>query len=402
MSVRFQFAGSLPPSKSLQIRALLLQAYEPRIHIPMLSSCEDVQAMSAACHALRSDAPQVQADCGEAGLVLRLCLAFASRRGGVTYLRGSPRLLARPHDELLRALRELGTEIEMSPSSDALIVRSPGRAWRPCSQPLSLAGGTSSQFASALLLNAWDLPFALQIVVGREPVSQGYLAMSRHMAGQFGLQIEDDGDGMLTVPPGQRIVAGVASGEADVSSAFAVVALAAVAGHAHIHNFPLHSQQPDAAFVDLLRRMGVAITLDGEGLQACRAEDPLRPLSADVSGCPDLVPVLAVLCALADGRSRLFGAPHLRGKESDRIATSASLLRMLGRAVEETDDGLVIDGRPFVQTDALTPLRFDAGRDHRLVMAAAVARYAGFPVAIENLRAVDKSFPEFLDIAGLR
>lgn len=403
MSPAFHFAGVLPPSKSLVIRSLLLRLYAPQIRIPVLSACADVQAMAAACQALRqpcTDDKPAQVDCGEAGLVLRLCLAYAARRPGTTRLTGSARLLARPHDELVRALAQLGAQVD--PTADALIVRAPRDGWRDPGQPLALAGGTSSQFASALLLNAWALPFALRLHVGREPVSQGYLAMSLRMARRFGMQIDDDGDGTLSVPAQQQPIAGEAESEADVSSAFAVAALAAVAGQAQIENFPIASQQPDAAFVDFLRQMGVPVVLDAHGLRVTRAPAPLRPLRADVAGCPDLVPVLSVLCALANGESLLYGAPHLRGKESDRIATSAALLRLIGRQVEERSDGLRIVGRAFGAVDTAQPLHFDAGRDHRLVMAAAVARHAGFPLAIASLAAVDKSFPEFLTIAGLR
>lgn len=402
MSTRFDFSGRLPPSKSLLIRALLLQAYQSRITLPVLSACDDVQKMAAASLLLRSDESPLHIDCGEAGLVLRLCLAYAARRPGTTILYGSPRLLARPHHELVSALRQLGATVMMCTTQDALLVQSSPQGFRDPGQPLALSSSTSSQFASAIVLNAWSLPFALRLHIGADPVSLGYLQMSLRMAAGFGLQVDDDGLGTLTIPPQQAVRAGPAESEADVSSAFAVAALAAVAGTARIENFPAQSQQPDAAFVDFLRTMGVPLVLDARGLSVARPDAALRPLQADVASCPDLVPVLSVLCALADGVSVLHGAPHLRGKESDRIATSAALVRRLGRDVEERGDGLQILGRPMTDRDREPALRFDAGRDHRLVMAAAVAKHAGFSLRIDSLHAVDKSFPEFLDIAGLR
>ena len=89
MSDAFFFRGPLPPSKSILIRYLLLQGYAPDLQPPWLSACDDVQVMQAAIAALTArpspsaaTTPIVEADCGEAGLVLRLCLAFAARRGG--------------------------------------------------------------------------------------------------------------------------------------------------------------------------------------------------------------------------------------------------------------------------------------------------------------------------------
>lgn len=401
----FAFAGPLPPSKSLLIRQLLLKLYEPRIELPLLSQCQDVVAMQGACQALQAaESPRV-VDCGEAGLVLRLCLGYAARQGGDYLLTGSPRLIERPHETLLAILRTLGAQVEFVQSAGpsphegpALRVKSAG--WREVSTPLPLVGGLSSQFASSLLLNAWRLPFALRLEVGEAPISAGYLEMSIDVARRFGMDVQRESPAVLLIPPHQQITPAAGTAEADVSSAFAVAALAAVAGTAVITNFPQHSLQPDLAFIPILAQMGIPISLAANGLHVSLGER-LRPIDVNVGGCPDLVPVLAVLCALADGRSRLYGAPHLRGKESDRVATTAALLAALGRACTPLPDGLEILGQPLCAADRARPCAFDAGSDHRLVMAAGVAARAGFPLAIRGLAAVRKSFPEFLAIAGI-
>lgn len=403
MSRPFRFLGPLPPSKSILIRYLLLRGYAPQLALPPLSDCADVRVMQAAMSGLAA-APAgsqtvIAIDCGEAGLVLRLLLAYAARRGGRFLLHGSSRLLARPHTPLLQALRELGSEISLDESGAALRLHS-AQGFVPPRRSLSLVGGSSSQFASALLLNAWQLPFALDLDLGDEPVSAGYLGMSLHIAAQLGMHIDCQAGGRLHIAAGQVLQPQPLLAEADVSSALAVAALAAVAGQAHITNFPRHSLQPDAGFVALLAKMGIPLRLADDGLHVgAVAPLELRPLCEDVGGCPDVVPVLAVLCGLAAGESTLYGAPHLRGKESDRIAETAALLRLLGREVSERDDGLRIAGQPISAADRERRVAFDAGRDHRLVMAAAVARWAGFAIEIHGQQAVDKSFPEFRQIA---
>lgn len=416
----FCFSGAIPPSKSLLIRHLLLTLYEPQITLPISSACADVVAMQAACDSFRMARPNAQANsqvdsqadsqrspqripCGEAGLVLRLCLGYAARTGGDFLLCGTPRLLARPHEPLLSVLRQLGAEItlQQAPQSPGLRVRS--RGFQPASSPLSLRGGLSSQFASSLILNAWSLPFPLVIHCDEEPVSEGYLELSLQVARQFGMTVtvQKESDQMtLIVKEGQQLQPGVAEAEADVSSAFAVAALATVAGAAQIDNFPQHSRQPDHCFVAILQKMGVPIELSAQGLSVGKAER-LLPISVNLGGAPDLAPVLAVLSSLAHGRSLLFGAPQLRGKESDRIATTSALLTTLGRKHTPREDGIEIEGQPLTESDRSRPLRFDASGDHRLVMAAAVARWAGFPIEVTGLSAVHKSFPEFVAIAGL-
>lgn len=402
----FAFRGCLPPSKSLLIRHLLLTLYEPRIEIPILSACHDVVVMQRTCAGLRSAAevstPR-EVQCGEAGLVLRLLLGYAARRGGDYRFIGAPRLFDRPHGPLLSALRALGARIdsESTPRGPALRLSSSGFV-EPAA-PLAFLGALSSQFQSSLILNAWGLPFALCLRCDAEPVSQGYLDMSIDVARRFGMTVEIEPRGAetwLRIPPEQRPQPGTCSAEADLSSAFAVAAVAAVAGRAEIENFPAHSLQPDRAFVELLQAMSVPCELGDFGLRVGTSA-ALRPLEADLGGSPDLFPVLAVLCALADGRSRLYGAPQLRGKESDRVATTATLLGALRRRVIPHDDGMEIFGQPISEADRRQPAAFDAGSDHRLVMAAAVAARAGFPLAVSGVAAVAKSFPEFLSIIGI-
>lgn len=397
----FSFSGTIPPSKSLLIRGLLLQLTEPAVTLPVLSRCSDVVAMQGACAAFA--AGQTRIHCGEAGLVLRLCLGYAARRGGDFVLCGSRRLIERPHEPFLSVLRQLGAQVSVCDDGAAPALRTWSLGFADPGGRLSLLSGLSSQFASSLILNAWDLPFPLHILCEKEPISEGYLDLSIDVAQRCGMQIERqyEADKMiLIVPPRQRLVPAVLPCEADVSSAFAVAALAAVAGTCHIVNFPLHSLQPDHCFVDILQKMGVSLDLSTKGLVVQRAER-LRAIEVDVGGAPDLTPVLSVLCALAEGTSRLFGAPHLRGKESDRIATTSALLQVLGREHTPREDGIEIVGRPLADSDRSTLRQFDAGSDHRLVMAAALARWAGFPVEIAGLSAVHKSFPEFLTIAGL-
>ncbi|MFQ9800280.1 MAG: hypothetical protein ACLR23_16625 [Clostridia bacterium] len=46
----------------------------------------------------------------------------------------------------------------------------------------------------------------------------------------------------------------------------------------------------------------------------------MRGRTLDVSQCPDLVPILAVLGAFAEGTTAIINAQRLRYKESDRLA----------------------------------------------------------------------------------
>jgi 3-phosphoshikimate 1-carboxyvinyltransferase len=143
--------------------------------------------------------------------------------------------------------------------------------------------------------------------------------------------------------------------------------------------------------------MGVPVFLNHSHLRVEKA-DKLTGISVDLKSAPDLFPVLAALCVLAEGESHLFGAPHLRFKESDRIGEIGRLLKVTGRPFELTDDGIRILGPvPPVAKEAA---EVDPADDHRMAFAAAVLQAAGYELKIKNPEVVAKSFPEFWSLLG--
>lgn len=106
----------------------------------------------------------------------------------------------------------------------------------------------------------------------------------------------------------------------------------------------------------------------------------------------DEIPIWALAAAHARGTSRLRGAAELRVKESDRLAATAELLRALGVGVQETHDGLDIEGRPQGWAGGMVQSR----ADHRLAMAGAVAGLAsGEGVHVDDVACMAVSFPDF-------
>ena len=107
----------------------------------------------------------------------------------------------------------------------------------------------------------------------------------------------------------------------------------------------------------------------------------------------DEIPILAVVATQAEGRTVIRDAAELKVKETNRIATVASELRKLGASVEETPDGLIIDGP--------TPLRgalLDSHGDHRIGMAMAIAGLAADgEVRVKGAEAIAVSFPHFAE-----
>jgi 3-phosphoshikimate 1-carboxyvinyltransferase len=387
---QFRFHGSIPASKSLLNRALIIQSYDSRLHIRGDSQCEDVRHMKGALASLR---PGARIFCGEAGTVLRFMALRASRFSGEFFLHGSERLLARPQQDLVELLSQLG--IHTQTSVDCLRIE--GEGWRKPLAPLKVGRQVSSQFASALLINAWQLPFDLQFEV-QPGVSEGYWQMSVDMVQACGMEIQRQGD-LWTVPAAQAILCSEIAVEPDYSSAFAIVAAGALAGEVCLSEIKNQSLQPDVQFISFLQDMGCNIRCQDNQLMLDQG-DVLRPLVVDLGSCPDLFPVLAVVCAFADGTSRLSGAPHLAFKESDRIAKTAELLSLAGVLVEREQGGLTIHGQG--QRLRANSFSFDPDKDHRMAMAAGLLMLKGFQIKLRNPQVVEKSYPEFWQALGVQ
>ncbi|MCP4870829.1 MAG: 3-phosphoshikimate 1-carboxyvinyltransferase [Proteobacteria bacterium] len=111
----------------------------------------------------------------------------------------------------------------------------------------------------------------------------------------------------------------------------------------------------------------------------------------------DEIPILAVFASRLPGVTRVREAADLRAKESDRIRTTAAMLRALGVEVLTRPDGMEITGcpeRPLTGGGTIA-----AEGDHRIAMAGAIgALAADGPVTITGTHGVDTSFPGFLDV----
>ncbi len=383
------FVGRLPASKSMLNRALLAQSYFPELQVHGDSDADDVRRMKDALVSLREGRPM---DCGSAGTVLRFMAVRASRVSGKHILQGERRLFERPQAELIKILSQLGVSARLG--ADSLEIE--GAGWKMQGDTLLVPSDRSSQFATAVLLNAWDLPFELFVSLGGRKVSEGYWKMSERMAMQLGMKI-DFWDGDFRVPRGQKVSATEIQIETDMSSAFAIAAVAAVSGRATLADFPETSLQPDAQFVSILAGMGVPVVRGAHGLKIEKAER-LNGVRVNLKNTPDLFPVLAALCALAVGESDLFGAPQLVHKESNRIEAMAQIIERQGRAVERKPDGLRILGEYPLKPGA--QVEFDTDQDHRLAFAGAVFKAAGLPIKIQNPEVVSKSLPDFWKILG--
>ena len=395
----FYFLGSAPPSKSLFLRALIVKNYFPDFQIitnNKFKTGEDVFCMETALKKLKANSKTL--NCGQGAAVLRFLALICARQKGVFILKGRPSLFKRPLKDLIAILHQLGCSTEICLKKSQIIIESQG--FKLLGDALHIKADVSSQFASSVFLNSWNLPFDLFIKIEGAGPSSGYLQMTIKLLKSLGMKIINE-DSEYYIPAGQKINKKTISMEPDMSSSFALAGIAAVSGKACITDWPEASLQPDFIFPDILQQMNAPIEYTKSNTLKITHTPELKPITLDIKNYPDLFPVLSALCALAKGESRLIGAPQLAYKESNRIQGTARLLNLITRKTKILKDGLIIQGRTMSQKECKTPLTFDPEEDHRLIFAGAVLKQAGFNLKILNPHFVNKSFPDFWKITKI-
>lgn len=395
MNTGFQYSGTISASKSLLNRMLIIQSFDSSLEVNGNSRCDDVRYMKEGLRQLLG-AKSNPIDCGAAGTVFRFIALRASRIPGQHTLLGTQKLFSRPHKPLVDILRCLGVSGEFT--SEGFVIE--GSGWKKPLEPVTVDCSLSSQFASAVLLNSWNLDFDLGVKLDdcRETkgLSAGYLEMTEKVLMDAGLCLHRENE-LISIGKRSRVLRRKIDVEMDVSSAFAISAMGALGGKVEIGSFPNSDLQPDSVFTEILEAMNVPMEKTGGSLSVYRSAS-LRPVSWDIGKCPDLFPVLAVLCAFADGCSYLYGAPHLVYKESNRISGVERLLTELGCKFEARVDGMKIYGPLASSSFENRFFCFDPEDDHRLAMAAALAKVGGASLDILHPEVVNKSFPEFWNI----
>jgi 3-phosphoshikimate 1-carboxyvinyltransferase len=394
---------SLPGSKSLTNRALVLGALAdaPAVVRRALRS-RDTLLMAGALTALGSQVDTsaddwtvtpgrlsggAEVDCGLAGTVTRFVPPVAGLADGPVGFDGDPHMRTRPVGEVLIALRALGVVVdgERLPFT----VRGTGSV-RGGRVVLDASG--SSQFVSALLLAGARFDQGVDVVHDGKPMpSQPHVAMTVAMLRTHGVAVDDSEPSRWRVSPGP-VHAVDHTIEPDLSNAGPFLALAAVTGGSvTVRDWPPETTQAGDALRDLLGRMGCEVRLAADGLTVT-GPATLEGLDADLHDVGELTPVLAAVCALADGPSYLRGIAHIRGHETDRLAALATELRGLGADVTERPDGLEL--RPARLHGGL----FHTYADHRMAHAGAVLGAAVDGVEIDDVEATAKTFPAFPEV----
>ena len=411
---RLEGTVTAPADKSISHRASILAALgSGPCRISPLSEGADNRSTQAALRSMgvliegptvhgvggpsQLQLPSVPIDCGNSGTTMRLLAGVLAASRGRATLTGDVSLCGRPMSRLA-PLQTMGAQLSG--------VERGGKLYPPltiAAGATTLVGQThdlaiaSAQVKSAIMLAAlWaDGPTVI-----REP-GRSRDHTERMLRG-LGVSVEEAADGALTVTPISRPWTCSAIEVApDMSSAAFMLGAALITGSRDL-GVVTAVNPTRTGFLDALEAFGARVVREPmadvgwEPVARVHIQaDNLRgtTIAGDLTlRAIDEIPLLAGLAAFVPGRTIIRDAGELRVKESDRLATTCALLTAFGATVEQTSDGLIIDG----DRDRLHPATVDAGHDHRIGLTAAVMGL-GLPGCsrVTGSQIIDVSYPAF-------
>jgi 3-phosphoshikimate 1-carboxyvinyltransferase len=395
----------IPGSKSVTNRALILaaQADSPSIvRKPLVS--RDSELMSAGLAAMgvsiedKGDhwvvTPPTQlrgpatVDVGNAGTVMRFLPPLAALAHGDISFDGDPRSYERPIGPVIKALEELGIEIDHGGRySLPMVMKSRGAV--PGGH-LTIDASASSQFLSALLLVAPSTRDGITVThSGGELPSMPHIEMTVQMLRDFGATVTVD-----SVAQSWRVEPGKLRGqdliiEPDLSNAAPFISLAMVCGGSiTISDWPKETTQPGDQLRSIFATMGATVEYVEGGVKFTGGSS-IRGIDIDLHDVGELTPSIAALAALADSPSHLRGIAHLRLHETDRLAALTHEINGLGGDVTEEPSALHINPSP------LHSGVFHTYEDHRLATAGAVIGLVVEGIEVENIATTRKTLTDF-------
>ncbi len=332
-------------------------------------------------------------DADLAGTTLRFLTAVAALGSGGIELTGRAPLRERPVGALLDGLRSCGASLRGSGKAGDRAPITVDRPTRPLGGRVKLDSSQSSQFVTALLLVAPY--FDEDLILEHHGVgARGYIDLTVELMTRHGAAVEV-GEDAFRVASGTVYEAGDERVPPDASAASHLFTLAlATGGEVTVKDLKSAVGQPDLSVLDLLEQFGGRVSSVPDGAITVAGPEELRPVEVDLRQMPDQLPNVAMLAALARGRSKVRGVGVTRFHETDRMVAVACELARAGVHAEPGDDDLVIRGG-----GASGGVTFRSYHDHRMAMAVTALAAAVGNSHLAGAEAVSKTYPAFWSAA---
>ena len=333
-------------------------------------------------------------NCGNSGTTIRLLTGFVAGKEIDAMLYGDDSLSGRPMKRVAEPLAMLGADVKTT-DGHAPVYVSPQKL---CGADVTIPVA-SAQVKSALLLAGISAEGVTSVTEPNKSRDH-----TERMLAAMGADVQVNGN-RVTVKKSTLKSLDVRV-PADISSAAYFMALGALKGKTLCKNVGVNPTR--TGILKAFDLLGVKYRLLNERVSGGELtadilveKTPMKGIELtgeDVPSMIDELPLVALLCAFADGESRISGAKELRVKESDRIKTTAELIRNIGGDCTETEDGFIIRGKNKLRGGDI-----DSYLDHRIAMTGAVGLIASeFGGNIYRPECCAISFPDFFEKLGIR
>lgn len=390
-----QLRLTLPASKSIANRLLIMQSFDTGMTISNLSEANDTILLQRLIRQMKETANQkriVTLDAGPAGTVYRFMTARLAIEPGTWLLTGTERMKERPVKLLVEALRTLGADIEYAGKEDypPLIIHgkeiSGGK--------VSIDASVSSQYISALMMIAPALKEGLDLTLTGAVGSLPYIEMTARLMQQAGIDVICKKNNYII--PAQSYASVQIITEPDWSAASYWFQIVSMSQHAKVLLKDLKplSLQGDSAVRALFETLGVQSQFTKDGLLLKNIVTNATHFIADFKDIPDLAQTFAVTLAAKGIPSQLKGLRSLRIKETDRINALITELKACGLNANESQDFVLELPKQKISIKS-DPILIHTWHDHRMAMAFAPFCLTGQQLQVENPDVVQKSYPAF-------
>lgn len=382
--------ANVPASKSICNRVLTINALAGgRGKIYNSSTAQDsITLDTILSNFQRNKVMDFHCDVGHAGTAMRFLTAYFSIQKGVQIITGSERMKNRPIGLLVEALRSLGANIEYMEKDGypPLKIRE-----GMLQGGVTIDGGVSSQYISALMMVGPYLKGGLTIQLENKVVSTPYIKMTQSIMRDFGVEVQFENK-QITVPESPYLIKDytVESDWSGVSYWYSVAALARKA-HIIVPSLFEKSLQGDIAVVDIFAELGVATTFNKQGIEIVKVGPPKTTfIHWNFNHCPDLAQTAVVACLGLGVEVKIDGLETLKVKETDRLLALKIECEKMGAQVDVTNSSIHL-----IPDTINTNMAIDTYDDHRMALAFAPIALQSESIVINDSEVIKKSYPNY-------
>ncbi|OPX26889.1 MAG: 3-phosphoshikimate 1-carboxyvinyltransferase [Campylobacteraceae bacterium 4484_166] len=331
-------------------------------------------------------------DCGNAGTAIRLWAGFLSSCDGSFVLTGDSYLRDRPMNRVVQPLKDIGAKIDGKENANKAPLHIRGQKLNSFKFESKI---DSAQVKSAMILASLgceDISYYKEQNLTRDHTENILKGM--------GVDIKYKEKYIQIHPIKKPLKPLNMRVPADPSSAFFFAVLASICPNSKVvlKNLTINDTRIEA--YKQLELMGANIKY----IPKSNIYEPIGDIEVsygklkgitidkNIAWLIDELPALCIAMSVADGPSMVSNAKELRVKESDRIKSMITNLKLCGISCDELQDGYKISGNQNFKKATI-----NSYGDHRVAMSFAIAGVLD-GMEITDTNCIKTSFPNFMDI----